>query len=103
MQMTFLGDLVGDAPPLDPAAMQYKAMLALERGTRKNPELACQGCLFKGQRSKVCVQAGQLARLADMPDCEDVDQATGKTFIYQVRVLDSRQISIIEGENNDPD
>lgn len=98
MQMTFLGDLVGDALPLDPAAMQYKAMLALELGTRKNPELACQGCLFKGQRSKVCAQAGQLARLAGLPDCEDVDQASGKTWIYLLRETDSRQLTFIKGE-----
>lgn len=93
-----LSDWLGDAEPMDPATMQYRAVPALIWLARNDPkpERACQGCLFKGQKSKVCVQAGQLARLAAFQDCEERDVATGKTFIYVAVELDPRQV-IIEG------
>jgi len=86
--------------PIDPSSIQYRAVPARVKAPKDQPDRACAGCLFKGQRNKVCVQAGQLARVAGMPDCEDVDQATGKTFIYLARETDPRQLSIIEGEKN---
>lgn len=96
MKMTALADLVGMDEPLDPATMQYRAtpaLLWLPRNDPK-PERACQGCLFKGQKSKVCVQAGHLARLANMPDCEERDIETDKTFIYVAVPVDPRQLTI---------
>lgn len=97
MEMTALADLVGQAEPLDPSTMQYRATPAkiwLARNDPK-PERACQQCIFKGQKSKVCVQAGHLARLSGQPDCEDRDTETGKTFIYVNIEVDGRQLSIV--------
>lgn len=79
--------LGNDAPPLDPAAMQYRAVPA----TGVDP---CTACIFKGQKSKVCIAAGNAARLARMPDCEDRDTATGRTFVYVLTKLDPRQLPI---------
>ena len=96
-----LSDWLGDAEPLDPAAMQYRAAPAAVRVARNDPkpERACAGCLFKGQKSKVCVQAGQLARLAGFPDCEERCPTTDKTFIYVAVPIDTRQL-IVEGASN---
>jgi hypothetical protein len=93
-----LSDWLGDAEPLDPATMQYRAAPAAVRVARNdpNPERGCNGCIFKGQKSKVCVQAGQLARLAGFPDCEDRDVDTDKTFVYLLVPIDPRQL-IVEG------
>jgi hypothetical protein len=96
MEMTYLGDLIGQAPPLDPSTMQYRATPAkvwIARNDKK-PERACSGCLFKGQKSKVCVQAGQLACLAGFPDCEERDTESDKTFIYIPIPIDERQLTI---------
>lgn len=82
--------------PIDPATLQFKAIVAKIKAPKDQPEKACMSCLFKGQRNKVCVQAGQLARLSSMPDCEDIDPETGKTWIYQLRETDERQLSIME-------
>lgn len=82
------------AAPLDPAAMQYRAVAA----TGVDP---CTGCLFKGQKSKVCIAAGTLARLAGMPDCEESDTATGRTFVYVLIKTDPRQMRIATGEENE--
>lgn len=84
--------------PIDPATLQFKAIAAKIKAPKDQPEKACMSCLFKGQRNKVCVQAGQLARLSSMPDCEDIDPETGKTWIYQLRETDPRQISIMENK-----
>ena len=94
-----LADLVGTDAPLVPAEMQYRATLAQVWVARNDPkpERACVGCIFKGQRSKVCVQAGDLARLAGMEDCESRDVATGKSFIYVLApAVDERQQTIFE-------
>lgn len=96
MEMTALADLIGQAPPLDPSTMQYRATPAkiwLARNDPK-PERACQGCLFKGQKSKVCVQAGHVARMSGQPDCEERDTETDKTFIYQRIPIDERQLTL---------
>lgn len=93
-----IADWLGSAEPLDPAVMQYRAAPAAVRVAPNDPkpERACAGCAFKGQKSKVCVQAGQLARLAGFEDCEDRDVETGKTFIYVTVPTDPRQI-VVEG------
>lgn len=79
--------LDNDAAPLDPGAMQYRAVPA----TGVDP---CTGCVFKGQKSKVCMAAGTAARLARMPDCEEVDIETRRTFVYVLVKLDPRQMPI---------
>lgn len=100
MKMLPISDLVGQAPPLDPASMQYRAVLAqiwIDRN-EKNPERACAGCIFKGQRAKVCVQAGHSARRAGFPDCEARDAESDKTHIYVAVPTDPRQLPIITEE-----
>lgn len=77
------------AEPLDPGAMQFRARAAT--GVRD-----CSGCVFKGQRSRVCKAAGAAARLAGLPDCEDSD-STGRTFVYYLIQTDPRQLRIEEG------
>lgn len=96
MKMMPIADLIGQAPPLDPTSMQYRAVLAKVWIGRKeeNPESACAGCIFKGQRAKVCVQAGHSARLAGFPDCEARDVESGKTHIYVAVQTDLRQLTI---------
>ena len=92
-----LADLVGNAEPLDPAAMQFRAKTALVWVSKREAlqsERACNGCVFKGQRAKVCVQAGVLARLAGQHDCEERDTVTDLTFIYQLIPIDERQLTI---------
>lgn len=79
------------ADPLDPAAVQYRAKPA--RGAR-----SCAGCLFKGQKAAICKAAGAAARLAGMPDCEDSDAVTGRTFVYYEIELDPRQQRIATEE-----
>lgn len=60
---------------------------------------SCSGCVFKGQKSKVCIAAGNAARLARIPDCEDRDAASGKTFIYILTKSDPRQLRIVTEES----
>lgn len=97
MEMTALSDIVGMDEPLDPYKMQFKAKPALVWVSKRealDSERACRSCCFKGQKAKVCIQAGQLARLAGNPDCEDRDSDTDKTFIYFVVETDPRQLTI---------
>ena len=96
MKMKPLADLIGDAEPLMPAEMQYRAVLALVWVARnsEHPEQACRGCIFKGQRAKVCVQAGEIARRVGLPDCEARDVESDKTHIYVITPTDPRQLSI---------
>lgn len=97
MKMQPLAELVGQAPPLTPSEMQYRSVPALVWVARndKNPQKACQACIFKGQRAKVCVQAGELARLAGHQDCEARDVDTDKTHIYALVEQNPRQLSIV--------
>lgn len=87
--MIVLADLY-DAP-IDPAKLQFKAVAA-----RKHR--SCSGCLFDGQRVKVCREACEIAKKAGILDCDDVDPTTGKSMIYQLREVDSRQIDLVNGE-----
>lgn len=91
--MVALSDLY-DAP-VDPALMQFKAVSA-----RKHR--SCSGCLFDGQRVKVCREACEIARRANLPDCDDIDPMTNKSLIYVLRETDPRQIDLVNGEKNDP-
>lgn len=90
--MVALADLY-DAP-VDPASMQFKAVSA-----RKHR--SCSGCLFDGQRVKVCREACEIARRAGLPDCDDNDPMTNKSLIYVLRETDPRQLSITEGESKE--
>ncbi len=81
MKMTALADLVGMDEPLDPATMRYKASAAIP----DRPD--CSGCVFRGQRSKVCKEATRLALRADLPDCDD-------GFVYVAIPVDPRQLTI---------
>lgn len=87
--MIVLADLY-DAP-IDPATLQFKAIAA-----RKHR--SCSGCLFDGQRVKVCREACEIAKKAGILDCDDVDPVTGKSMIYMLRETDPRQISIMENK-----
>lgn len=75
--------------PIDPATLQFKAVAA-----RKHR--SCSGCIFDGQRVKVCREACEIAKLAGLPDCDDIDPDTGKTYVYQLRDTDPRQLSIMD-------
>lgn len=75
--------------PIDPSTLQYKAVAA--RKLR-----SCSGGIFDGQRVKVCREACEIAKRAGLPDCDDIDPATGKTFIYTLRETDPRQLSITD-------
>lgn len=79
-----------DAAPLDPAAMQYRAKPAAPGAGD------CAGCCFKGQASKVCKAACSAAVRADLPDCDDRDSETGRTWVYVLAQADPRQTSILE-------
>ena len=76
--------------PIDSSTLQYKAVAA--RKLR-----SCSGCLFDGQRVKVCREACEIAKRAGLPDCDDIDPATGKTYVYQLRDTDPRQIDLVNG------
>lgn len=89
MNMISLADLY-DAP-VDPASMQFKAVAA-----RKHR--SCSGCLFDGQRVKVCREACEIAKRAGLADCDDIDPATNKSHIYVTRPIDPRQIDLVNGE-----
>lgn len=79
-----------DAAPLDPAAMQYRARPAAEGAA------PCSGCVFKGQRAKVCKAAASAAQRAGINDCDDIDVATNRSFVYVLVQIDPRQLSITE-------
>lgn len=79
-----------DAAPLDPATMQYRARPTSEGAAQ------CSGCLFKGQRASVCMVACAAAVRAGLPDCDERDSETGRTFIYTLVQVDPRQVSIIK-------
>jgi hypothetical protein len=77
MEMTALADLVGLDDPVEPAAMRFRA----------KPGKSCSGCLFKGQRARVCAEATRIALRAELPDCDD-------GFVYVPILTDPRQLTI---------
>lgn len=78
------------AAPLDPASMQYRAKPAAEGAGD------CAGCCFRGQTSKVCKAASAAAVRANMPDCDDRDSETGRSFVYVLVQIDPRQANITD-------
>jgi len=82
ISMVALSDIVGTDDPLDPATMLYKAAAAIP----DRPD--CSGCIFRGQRSKVCKEATRFALRASLPDCDD-------GVIYVAVPIDSRQLTIV--------
>lgn len=93
MKMTDINDWLGRRDPaeLDPERMQYQARLAAEDARD------CAGCVFKGQHSKVCKAASAAAVRAGMNDCDDIDSATRRSFIYVLVAMDPRQQTLVEG------
>lgn len=79
-----------DAEQLAPAAMRFRAKLA--SASKGN----CAGCLFKGQAAAICGEAGRLAKLAGMPDCDDKDPDSGRTHIYVPLAMDPRQMDVVD-------
>jgi hypothetical protein len=55
----------------------------------------CKGCLFEPERSAICYQAVEAAKLRDLPDCE-YPTANGKRIIYVAMPVDERQIDLLE-------
>lgn len=84
-----VSDWLGQADaPLEPSTMQYQARIADKDAGD------CAGCVFKGQKANVCMAACAAARLAGIPDCEDRDPETGRTFVYTLTKTDPRQLRI---------
>jgi hypothetical protein len=82
---------------MNPSEMQFRAVPAkvwVSSREALESERACVGCIFKGQKSKVCIQAAQLARLSGQPDCEERDTETDKTFIYVIVPQDVRKLDL---------
>lgn len=70
---------------MQPAQMQFTTA----------PGKGCKGCLFEHERSPVCHEVARVALRAGLKDCEY------ESIIYVVKVVDDRQISLIDGEEND--
>lgn len=76
------------ANPIDPETMPFKVAEA--------PVFdSCDGCLFVGQRTKVCNQAGAIALAAGGFDCESL-LPNGCSLIYVADVHDPRQIDLLK-------
>lgn len=54
---------------------------------------SCSGCLFEHERAKVCMEMTEKARLASLPDCDDLSPS-GNYIIYIAKDLDSRQVDL---------
>ncbi len=57
----------------------------------------CKGCLFEPERSAICYQAADAAKVRGLPDCE-YPTANGKRIIYVALDVDARQMELIGGE-----
>lgn len=66
-----------------------KPFTAKEIGKRQS----CAGCLFENERAKVCVEMTEKARLAQIPDCDDLSPS-GNYIIYIAKDLDLRQVDL---------
>ena len=62
---------------------------AIEKGKKQS----CSGCLFEHERAKVCHEVTAKARLASLPDCDDLSP-NGNYIIYIAKDLDSRQVDL---------
>lgn len=67
-----------DPEVLKPNTMQFTT----------KPASSCRGCIFEGQWWRVCREAGIVAVLAGLPECESGG------VIYVARKLDPRQLPI---------
>lgn len=77
------------AAPLDPNSLQFKSKLAGISG-------GCKGCCFRYQNSSICKAASAAAVRANMPDCDDRDSETGRSFVYVLVQIDPRQADITD-------
>ena len=74
-QLVAITDWLGHhGEPLEPSAMQYTI----------RPATSCRGCIFEGQRAKVCDKACEVAQRADLAHCEE-------GVIYVLKEIDPRQ------------
>lgn len=74
---TALADLVGNDDPIEPAMMRFTTKAAK----------SCRGCLFEGQRSRVCKEATRIALRAGLADCDE-------GHVYVAVLIDKRQLTI---------
>ncbi len=54
----------------------------------------CKGCLFEPERSAICYQASEAAKIRGLPDYE-YPKATGKRIIYVSVQVDERQLDLL--------
>lgn len=80
------------AAPIDPTTIRFKAIKAPARNK-------CDGCLFDGQVSRVCIQACDIAAAAGQPDCDDPLVGQVGTVIYVLDDSDPRQLPLLGGEH----
>lgn len=59
----------------------------------------CLGCIFDNERSTVCMQAGEAAVVAGMPDCE-ASGPGAKSYIYRLDLSNGRQMDLLECVNS---
>lgn len=71
------------AGPRDPEALKPQQMQFTTR-----PANSCRGCLFSGQWWRVCREAGIVAALAGLDECE------AGNVIYVAKEIDPRQLAI---------
>lgn len=55
----------------------------------------CKGCIFEPERSAICYQAADAAKVRVLPDCE-YPTASGKRIIYVAVAVDERQMDLLE-------
>lgn len=79
------GDL---ADPIDPASIRFGIAPT---------EVDCLGCIFLGQRAKVCMAAAEMAKAAGGFDCEEL-LPDGRKLVYVERKFDPRQESLEVGQ-----
>lgn len=80
------------AAPIDPTTIRFKAIKAPASNR-------CDGCLFDGQISKVCISACGIALAAGHPDCDDPLLGQKGSVIYVTDDSDPRQMPLLGGEH----
>jgi hypothetical protein len=80
------------AAPIDPTTIRFKAIKAPASNR-------CDGCLFNGQTSRVCISACGIALAAGQPDCDDPQAAQKGSVIYVADGSDPRQMALLDGEH----
>lgn len=76
------------ADPIDPASIRFGIAPT---------EVDCLGCVFLGQRAKVCMAAAEMAKAAGGYDCEEL-LPDGRKLVYVAVKFDVRQESLEVGQ-----